>query len=336
MNRAYSLLVIAVLVFSFSCEETSTSSSSTTTTTPDTTTDVVVDTSSTTDNTSSTPNTGTIIPDQKDCEVADKHFEKNIFKAKDAAQMICIVANQSTHDVDLGDSHRILEVLDTKDCSTLLEKTLPVNRSADFPYYIVPATYESINQIIAIQGFSSTFYYDVKNKSVVGPIIPQFYSDREAVDAQSGMVKGLTVWDKYLMGRSVDFGNFAFDLSDVKNPKPILPVAEYLIPNTAEYNSLFLLATGNGGYQAVIPTTDIDAGGNMFELGTIFPQSLMVDPNVAKNVRDNRFIILNDKTNSSAPRKVAVDMFSKKWIDIPENLEGKKTKDVLDWLNSSQ
>jgi hypothetical protein len=275
-----------------------------------------------------------VVPVQKDCEISDTHFDKNIFVAKDVALQISIVATAATKDKNLGDSHRVLRIVNTTDCSILMEKTLPINRSPDFPYYLVPQSYESGNQILAIQGFSSIYYFDIKNKQLIGSIEPQFLTEREAADAQSGMVKGLTVWGHYLLGRSVDFGNFAFDIADLSNPKPVLPVAEYLIPNTEEYNDLFILDAGNGFSQAILPTTDMDAGGNYFELKNLFAQPLKVNTTVAKNVRNNRFIIFNDNTDPSKEKKVAIDMFAKKRIDLPENIAVKKTGEVIDWLKS--
>jgi len=334
MNRLFGIFCFLTLLIAFSCGDPVPADNNGGNPTPadydpNPTATTDVDTSNTT-----TPEEMSIVntfPEQKDCSVTEEHFEKNVFLMKEIAQQVCIVATDATKDKDLGDSHRVLRVVNTKDCSTILEKTLPINRSADFPYYLVPNTYESKNQILAIQGFSSTYYCDVKNQSLVGPIVPQFLNDKEAVDAQSGMVKGLTIWEHYLLGRSVDFGNFAFDISDVNNPKPVLPVAEYLIPKTAEYNNLFVLEADNGRYQALIPTTDIDAGGSLFELSKLFPQSLDIDPKVAKNVQNNRFIVFNNKSN----QKVAVDMFSKKRIDLPGAIASQKTGEVLNWLKSN-
>lgn len=271
---------------------------------------------------------------QKDCEVIDKHFEKNVFVASDVALQMSIVATDATKDENLGDSHRVFRVINTTDCSLVLEETLPVNRSPDFPYYLIPKTYESQNQIIAIQGFNVAYYFDVKNQKLFGPLEPQFFAEHEGVDAQSGMIKGLTVWGHYIFGRSVDFGTFAFDIADPSNPKPVLPVAEFLIPKTTEYNNLFILDVGNGFSQAIIPTTDIDAGGNLFALDKMFLNPLKVNNTIAKNSSNNRFIILNDNTDPRNEKKVAIDMFSKRKVELPENIALQKTNDVLEWLNS--
>lgn len=270
----------------------------------------------------------------KDCEITDKHFDKNVFHATDEAQLICIVANEKSKDKDLGDSHRILEVLNTTDCNKILEITLPVNRSPDFPYYLAPETYEFKNQVIGIQGFSSTYYYHVKNKKLIGPIVPQFLTDREAVDAQSGMVKGLTIWNHYLFGHSVDFGTFAFDISDVANPKPILPVMEYTIPKTEEFNNLFIVDAGEEKFQAILPTTDFNAGGTTFDLGKMFTQPIKIDPKVARNVRNNRFLVLNDNTDATQQKKIAIDMLSKRRVQLPDDVALENTGAVLEWLKN--
>ena len=338
MNILNKILFLSAIFFLTACEDPAVNNNSSNSTEPanDTTGDSGKNTADPAINSRNTDKANAVnnIPDQKDCEITDTHFDKNVFLAKDLAQQIAILATESTKDKDLGDSHRVLRIVNTIDCSIILEKTLPISRSADFPYYLVSASYEPANQIVAIQGFDRAYYYDVKNKKLIGPLEPQFLVDREAVDAQSGMVKGLTVWGHYLLGRSIDFGNFAFDITDLNNPKPVLPVAEYLIPKTEEYNNLFILDAGNGFSQALLPTTDLDAGGSLFDLDKMFMQPLKVNTTVAKNVRNNRYIILNDRTDPAKERKVVIDMYGKKRIDLPESVATKKTGEVLEWLNA--
>lgn len=326
--------LLFVLSLFFACEENTSGNSSS----DNTSNEVSTDSSVTNNGVASTPPDEyadvASIPDQKDCELSAKHYDKNVFLAKDVAQLVCIVADESTYDQNLGDSHRIFEVINTTDCSSMLKETLPINRSADFPFYLVPETYESTNQVIAIQGFSSFYLYDVKNKKLNGPTEPQFLGETEAVDAQSGMVRGLTIWGKYLMGHAIDYGNFAFDISDPNMPKPVIPVAKYNIPNTGEYNYLFILEVGNDRYQAVLPTQDIDAGGTLFDPAKLFLQPLKINTTVAKNVRNNRFIIFNDNTNPGQELKVAIDMFRKRQVQLPADIATKKTSEVLNWLNA--
>lgn len=340
LNKITFLLALSFLI---SCEDPATNNGTNNTTTDSITTSPALDNDSTgkTGADENIPkaagNTGeAIIPAQQDCAVQDVHLDKNVFVAKDLALQVSILATAATKDKDLGDSHRVLRVVNTTDCSTILEKKLPIDRSPDFPYYLAKNTYEPENQILAIQGFSNIYYYDLKNKKLIGPIEPQFLTEREAADAQSGMIKGLTVWGHYLFGYAVDFGNFAFDIAVPDQPAAVLPVAEYLIPNTEAYNDLFVLDAGNGLSQAILPTTDMEAGEDFFKLEKIFPKPLKVNTTIAKNVRNNRFIIFNDNTDPGQEKKVAVDMFAKKRIDLPENMVTKKTGEILEWLKNQE
>lgn len=337
MKIILKIAFLSLLSLFLACEEPGTETTGGTNTVTETSTSQDnSDSANVSTETTTTPSesTNTVNTSSKKCEVTDKHYDKNVLVLADVEQQICIIANKSTADKELGDSHRVLRLMNTNDCSNVLEKTLPINRSPDFPYYLIPQTYESKNQIVAIQGFSSIYYFDVKNQKLVGPISPEFLVSHEASDAQSGMVKGLTVWGHYLLGHSVDFGNFAFDISNPAKPKPVLPVAEYPIPKTGEFNNLFVLEDVNGRYQAMIPTTDIDAGGTLFELDKLFPQALKINNTISKNVQNNRFIIFNDTTLPESPRKVVVDMFSKKRIDLPTEMANKKTGEILNWLKS--
>lgn len=273
--------------------------------------------------------------DLMDCEIKGKTYDKNILRLDDLAQMISIQADKSTYDKDLGESHRILEVLNTRDCSVLLKETLPVNRSADFPYYLTKDSYEPNNKIIAIQGFENFYFYDAENQKLSKPMTPEFMDEVEAADAQSGMIRGLTVWGHYLLGQAVDFGPFAFDIQNKAQPKPVLPVAKYNIRNTSEFRYLFLLDEGNNRSQAIIPSSDIDAGGTTFELQKLFSQALDVDKNIPKNVRNNRYIVLLDKTDGQGKR-IAIDMFTQRMVALPNDVAMKKTGEILEWLKNQE
>ncbi len=274
--------------------------------------------------------------DLKDCPISGKAHDKNIFRMDGIAQMICISANESTHDADLGDSHRVLEVFNTSDCSVLLKQTLPVNRSADFPYYLATRCYDKNNKIVGIQGYTNFYYYDTDIQKISNPLEPEFLTEREMVDAQSGMIRGLMVWGHYILGHSIDNGPFAFDISDKANPKPILPIAEYNVKNTTEFRYLFMLDGGNDRFQAIIPSTDIDAGGNFFELQKLFLQALKVQTSLPKSARNNRFIVLKDYTDSNLEKKIAIDMFTQKNVLLPDDIATKKIAEILDWLKSQQ
>ena len=331
MKTILNITLFILLSFFFACEEVSNSNE-----TNGTTTEAEIDTL--TGNPEGYVESGEKIetPDLKDCEISGKAHDKNVFRMDDIAQMIVISADESTHDAELGDSHRVLEVFNTTDCSSLLKTTLPVNRSADFPYYLASNCYEKNNKVVGIQGYFDFYIYDAENQKLSKSIEPEFQTEVEMVDAQSGMVRGLTVWGHYILGQAIDLGQFAFDISDKTNPKAVFPVAEYQIPKTTESRYLFILDAGNDRFQAFIPNTDIDAGGNLFEVQKLFPQALKIETSVPKSVRNNRYIILKDTTDPNQEKRVAIDMFAQNNVPLPNDIATKKTTEILDWLKSQQ
>ncbi len=332
MKYFLKVTLLCILSFFFACDEVSNTNGN-----DDSNNNIEVPTDTSTQNPEGYSDDGNQIKiqDLKDCKISGKAHDKNIFRMDDIAQMMYISADESTHDADLGDSHRVLEIFNTSDCSSLLKETLPINRSADFPYYLASNCYEKNNKIVAIQGYTNFYYYDAENQKLSKPLEPDFLIEKEMVDAQSGMIRGLMVWGHYLLGHSIDNGPFAFDISDKDDPKPVLPIAEYKIKNTSEYRYLFMLDGGNGRFQAFIPVTDIDAGGNLFELQKIFPQPLKVQTSLPKSARNNRFIVLKDNTNPNLEKKVAIDMFAQNNVPLPNDIATKKTSEVLDWLKSN-
>jgi len=333
MKNILSITVFFLLSLFFACEDTSNSNGSS-----DANNNVAVPEDSTRQKPDDFNADGNKIKtsDLKDCPISGKAHDKNIFRMDDMAQMIAISADESTLDADLGDSHRVLEVFNTKDCSSILKITLPINRSADFPYYLAPNCYEKINKIVGIQGYTNFYYYDAESQKISKPFEPEYQTEKEMVDAQSGMIRGLMVWGHYLLGHAIDMGPFAFDISDKTKPRPVFPVAEYKIPNTTEFRYLFMLDAGNERFQAIIPVTDIDAGGNLFEAQKLFPQALKVETTVAKNVRNNRYIVLKDYTDPSQEKRVAIDMFNQRNVPLPGDIATKKTAEILTWIKSQQ
>jgi hypothetical protein len=97
-----------------------------------------------------------------------------------------------------------------------------------------------------------------------------------------------------------------------------------------------MLDGGNGRFQAFIPVTDIDAGGNLFELQKLFPQALKVQTTISKNARNNRYIILKDYTDPNQEKRVAIDMFAQKNIPLPDDTATKNVAEILIWLKAQQ
>ena len=268
------------------------------------------------------------LPTKHDCKVEDKMLEDNQFWLKVDQTLVAIVADKTTKSIDFGDSHRVFVAMDTRDCKTLLRETLPVNMSPDFPYYLNTNTYEPLNKVICSQGFDAVICYDAVAKKLLPQMKPKYLTDRSAEDAQSGMPTGMEIWNQFLIGNTLDFGSYVFDLSNKKKPKAILPNAEYQNPEDESYTSMFLLeARKSGFYQAFIPSLNEDQDGT--EVKKMFKNPIEISTTVTKSVRNNRFIVLKKKDGKSS---VAVDMQEMKEVALPAEVSSKGVKDVLDWL----
>jgi len=337
MNVFQKIVFLLALCLLVACTDETNSSSSTTTTTtssdqtkPDKTsaTKPVVDLKS--DGTKKPQAMTTSTPKSHNCKPSGTVLEDNTFWAKDANTLICVMADSTTNDTEFGDSHRVLEIYDTKDCKLITRKTLPVNISPDYHYYLESKTYTDKNKIVGIPGIDFIFLYDVENKKLIERLDPKFLNKREAMDAQSGTPMGMESWENYILGFAKDLGGYCYN----DKLKPVLPVAEYLNQETAAYHSLFLLNDGNGKYMAIFPT--IDADGFRMELKTIFKTAENINPTIDKNVRDNRFIILRKNNgDGDAVSRLAIDMKKMTQVFLPKNIANQKAKEVLTWIKKN-
>lgn len=330
------LLFLFLLLNSWACEDPTTgnSGSTTTTTVPKTTTPEPAnnDLKATTNSEGTTTNLAesTAAPEKHDCTIKGELLEDNECYLRDAQTLVCIVADSTTQDMDFGDSHRILEVYDTKNCTLLAREELPVNYSPDFPYYLNLQTYEPKNKTICTQGFEYTFCYDVANRKMMPRMEAQFLSERNAEDAQSGAPQGLLFWDQYLFAYAQDYGAYAFNFVDKANIKAMLPSAEYTLPKRGfEYNALFLAKQGADRYQAIVPVMEGEE--TKMGLKKLFAKPLKIDPVVSKNVRNNRYIVFNDLETQ---KRLAIDMEKVELVKLPTDLETQKSTAILKWLKA--
>ena len=271
----------------------------------------------------------TALRDKHDCQVSGEILEDNQFWIKEQEVLVVIKADSSTLDADYGPGHRILELYDTKDCSLLERHELPVDVSPDFPYYIAEITYNNSSQLVAIHNFHFIYIYDVENRQLLPQLQPQYLTERSGVDAQSGSIQRLEVWEKYLMGFSRDYGSFAFDLTSRQKPQPVLPFAEYEA-QAEVYHSLFLLKS-EGGYQAIMPNYNYESG--EFSINPAFRAPVTLNTNVPKSARNNRFLVL--RRDNEAKSAVAFDLEGRKAVDLPADIASQQTKNVLDWLKKN-
>ncbi len=269
-----------------------------------------------------------------ECPVTDHVLEGNSLWASRENLLVVIAASQETEDPDFGESHRLFEVYDGTSCQKIFREILPVNISPDFPYYLSKITYNKVSRVVAIQGFNNIFLFQLGERKLSGPFEPKYLNERYAEDAQTGMIDRLEVWENYLIGHANGMGAFVFDLRTPGHPEPVLPLAEYELEPGMRYNSLFLLnsADENDGAQAIIPS--YDAENEEFRINPLFGKPLKIEKNINPNIRDNRYLVLQNYTESGESRPVAIDMVKTAMLELPADLVSKKAKDIIAWMKS--
>ena len=327
MRRIILFLCLGVFFFA-SCEEP-----------PSSTNNSIVSTPST-NNTSTkevTEDTASSLPTNParlfhDCDIAGKVLKDNEIWIQEKELLVCIAADSTTLDPDFGESHRRFLVYNTSNCELIHEQTLPVNNSPDFPYYLSQELQDGPAAFVCCQGFDFTFCYDLNNKKSVPKLTPKYLSEREAQDAQSGMPMGLKMQGNFLFGLALNFGAFAFDLSNPQQPKALLPAAEFPMQDRMSHSSLFFIDQDGLSKKAIIPGFDEEESSVV--LKKVFPSSDAVTDGVSKNVRNNRFIVLEDLHSSMGKRRV-VDMIHQEEVKIPNEIAVKPVQEVLQWIRKN-
>lgn len=265
------------------------------------------------------------VAEKKDCEIKGKILEGNRKLVEGKNTLVCIVADEK-------ESHRKLEIYNTLTCEIIRSEILPVNISADFPYLIADIIYNKSSHLVAIKGYGAVYCYDVENQKLMDALIPDFLNERIAADASSGKIKHLEVWENYLIGFAEDIGAFVFDLSNTKQPKNLLPAAEFDLSEGEgeDFTSLFFLKSQNGEdtYQAISPSYDYD--NFKLQINPLFETPKNVNISIPKKDQDNRFIVLNMKDKSV----FAVDMETQKNVALPDQIKNKTTQEILNWLKT--
>ena len=264
------------------------------------------------------------------CVIEAPLLEGNQIWLRDRSTLLTLVADSTTYDPELGESHRVLLVHEPRTCELIDRQVLPVNVSPDFPYYLAEITYNSVNRLIAIRGFDIIFIYEVAARRLIPDLTPQFRNERFGVDAQSGMIMRLELWENYLTGFSQDYGAVVFDLSDPQSPQPVLAAAEYKIAPD-NYHQLFLLPTNDGVFQALMPSYDIDAGD--YRINPVFPDPVVLNPAIPDNVADNRFLVIRLRDEARTP--VAIDMLNRRRVDLPAEVARQSTQNILQWARQN-
>ena len=169
---------------------------------------------------------GKIIQVPSKCELEGKKLDGNQFFARDAQRLIAITATDDTKTEDGIESHRTLEVYDSENCERIRRGKLPLNISADYPYYLAQINYNNNSELLGIRGVNDFYIYDIENDKLQ-KLEPQYPKTRAQDEPSSGRLLRLEIWEDYLIGYAETSGAFVFDLSDKSSPKPVLPLVDY-------------------------------------------------------------------------------------------------------------
>lgn len=270
-------------------------------------------------------------PSRPTCKLVGSVLENNMFWAGSDDRFVVISAEEETKDKDLGESHRILTVYDGQ-CKQLFREVLPVNFSADYPYYLTDITYNKVSKQVGIRGWYNFYLLDLANLKLSAPLTPKYLNERYAEDAQSGSIKRLELWENYIVGYAASKGPFVFDISNPDKPTAVLPAAEFPIVKGENYSSMFLLKSTNGGdtYQALAPDFDYDK--EEFSLNVLFDSPKRFSTVINKSFRNNRYIVLMEKGEGERGTNHAVDMKTRKSVDLPADIAAKKDTEIIAWL----
>jgi hypothetical protein len=271
------------------------------------------------------------LPDPK-CDIVGEVLEGNQYWDRERDVLVVIKADETTTTEEYGPSHRILEVLNGRSCETLFTKVLTENTSPDFPYYLAPIQYNKVSNLVGIKGYYEVYVLDLANDYKLTKLEPEFFSDRQYDDPQSGMIQRLEVWEHYLIGFGQDVGPFAFDLNEKDNPQAVLPFAEWQDPQIGRYHSLFLLPA-EGGYQGIMPWYDAET--DEFNFSPIFPEPRKLSLDVQRSARNNKFLVLRDAADNQQVYPIHLG-HREVSSDVPADVLSAGTQEILKWLREQE
>lgn len=266
-------------------------------------------------------------PPQQTCPVKGDVLDRNRYFSAGQNRYVVIKSDSSTRHPELGPSHRILEVYAMPSCSLVQRKELPVNVSPDFPYYIAAINYNSVSRLLAVHGAERIYLYDMKADALRGPFEPQFASERYGVDAQSGHIKQLEVWEDYLIGYAQDYGAFVFKLETNGEATPVMPLAEHE-SETQVFHQLFALSSAGGGQQLILPS--YERRSNTFKINPVFEAPIPLKTDDIRTAQDRRFVLLEDQR----PRRDAIvlDLLEHRRRTLPADISRAEEDDIVDWM----
>jgi len=270
-------------------------------------------------------------PESWNCEFPGEVLEDNQVWVQETNSVVAITADSTTYDTDLQTpSYRILTVLDAQTCEVKKREVLPINVSADFPYFLASINYNNTSNLVAIRGFNDFYIYDTRAQELSRPLSPEYKGERYMEDAQSGRILRLEVWEHYLVGYVEDKGAFVYDLTVPQSAKQIMPFSEYQMPNSL-YSSLFMLESNGNESQALIPSYDFTE--REFDINPLFEEPLALNTQVQKSALNNRYLVLRRQNQERSA--VVIDMETQKRIDLPADIATQQTQAILDWVRGN-
>lgn len=239
------------------------------------------------------------------------------------------MADSSTRHSVLGESHRILEVYDAASCERLQRTVLPVDQSPDFPYTLAQINYSSSVQLLAIRGSTRFYLYDLAEQQLSAPIQPAFAQARYGVDAQSGHIVQLEVWENYLIGHAQDYGSFVFQIEADLSPKAILPLAEHE-RETQVFHQAFLLESDTG-QQLLLPA--YDRRSNTFRINPVFAKPVPLMKDTKRTSASSRFLLLRE---ASGQQPILLDLQTRQRLSLPTGLQAQSNSEIMAWAEKQK
>ncbi len=263
------------------------------------------------------------------CKVTDNVLENNQKWIPERDRLVAIVADETTEDPDFGESHRLVRVYNSETCEVIFNEELPVNVSPDYPYYLMGV--DSMDRrLVGILGTGQFYVYDLDNNLLSPALKPQFRGQRYLDDAQSGNILQMETIGRYVVGYSEDIGPFVYNLTIPTSPKQEQPLAEYKV-SERDFSSLFVLKAEDDKQYAIVP--EYNAENRSFALNTLTESPTAVNTQLTKSARTSRYVVLRMKNEQKTA--IAVDMQTKKRIELPEAVAGKNTQEVMTWVNAN-
>ncbi|MEL6721576.1 MAG: hypothetical protein AAFP82_22960, partial [Bacteroidota bacterium] len=184
-------------------------------------------------------------------------------------------------------------------------------------------------ELVGVQGTDRLYVFDVANNLLSPVLNPDFKSNRQLEDAQSGAIVGMETWGRYLIGYVEDKGAFVYNLTIPKSPKQENAFAEYK-QEDGSFASLFLLKEKGDDMQAVLPEYDMNQ--RKFALNPLLEEATNISQQINKNALNNRYIVLRAQDEARTP--IAIDMEKNVRVELSTDMQGKSTQEILEWMKS--